>query len=73
MQKKNHDRFKFSYSVPAQSGLVERLNSTPTKLLVGKISKNKQNTKCEIVSQLGIVRSNMQGRYRSRCHLHLNS
>lgn len=44
--KKNHDRFKFSYGVPAQSGLVHRLNSTwqPSLFCSVPRSKNKDKT-----------------------------
>lgn len=37
MLKKNHDRFKFSYGVPAQSGFVHKLSSTLMPSLVGTV------------------------------------
>lgn len=49
--KKNHERFRFSYSVPAQSGFVHRLNSIATASLFGSASKqtNKQTNANKIL------------------------
>lgn len=54
MLKKNHDRLRFSYSVPAQSGRVHRFNSTATVSLFGNASKMRDQFKIDGVNS-GVI------------------
>lgn len=48
MLKKNHDRFGFSYSVPAQSGFVHAFISMLAILSDARISANDKETNKKI-------------------------